>query len=98
MVEERRAATAEAAAGAAAAIGFPVVLKLDSPTLLADAALIAEAMVVRAAQVEDLHAPDYGQRAISLLFLVRFLPLFFMSPFAGVIADHLTFQFGVAPG
>jgi MFS family permease len=26
--------------------------------------------------------------AISLLFLVRFLPLFFMSPFAGVIADH----------
>jgi MFS family permease len=26
--------------------------------------------------------------AVSLLFLVRFLPLFFMSPFAGVIADH----------
>jgi MFS family permease len=26
--------------------------------------------------------------AISLLFLVRFLPLFFMSPFAGVIADR----------
>lgn len=26
--------------------------------------------------------------AVSLLFLVRFLPLFLMSPFAGVIADH----------
>jgi len=26
--------------------------------------------------------------AISLLFLVRFLPVFLMSPFAGVIADH----------
>jgi acetate---CoA ligase (ADP-forming) len=31
VVEERRAATAEAAADQAAALGFPVVLKLDSP-------------------------------------------------------------------
>ena len=42
--------------------------------LLASAALIAR-------------LTDSGA-AISLLFLVRFLPLFFMSPFAGVIADH----------
>ncbi|MBV1797048.1 acetate--CoA ligase family protein [Siccirubricoccus sp. G192] len=33
VVEERRAATAEAAAEAAAALGFPVVLKLDSPDI-----------------------------------------------------------------
>jgi acetate---CoA ligase (ADP-forming) len=33
VVEERRAATAEAAAEAAAATGFPVVLKLDSPDI-----------------------------------------------------------------
>jgi acyl-CoA synthetase (NDP forming) len=33
VVEERRAATAEAAADAAAALGFPVVLKLDSPDI-----------------------------------------------------------------
>ena len=33
VVEERRAATAEAAADAAAATGFPVVLKLDSPDI-----------------------------------------------------------------
>jgi MFS family permease len=42
--------------------------------LLASAALIAR-------------LTDSGA-AISLLFLVRFLPLFLMSPFAGVIADH----------
>ncbi|WP_135467261.1 acetate--CoA ligase family protein [Crenalkalicoccus roseus] len=33
VVEERRAATADTAADAAAAIGFPVVLKLDSPDI-----------------------------------------------------------------
>ncbi|MCB4823757.1 acetate--CoA ligase family protein [Roseicella aerolata] len=33
VVEERRAATPEAAAEAAAALGFPVVLKLDSPDI-----------------------------------------------------------------
>lgn len=33
VVEERRAATADAAADAAAALGFPVVLKLDSPDI-----------------------------------------------------------------
>ena len=33
VVEERRAATAEAAAEAAATLGFPVVLKLDSPDI-----------------------------------------------------------------
>lgn len=33
VVEERRAANAEAAADAAAALGFPVVLKLDSPDI-----------------------------------------------------------------
>lgn len=33
VVEERRAATAEAAADAAASLGFPVVLKLDSPDI-----------------------------------------------------------------
>jgi acetate---CoA ligase (ADP-forming) len=33
VVEERRAATPEAAADAAAALGFPVVLKLDSPDI-----------------------------------------------------------------
>jgi MFS family permease len=42
--------------------------------LLASAALIAR-------------LTDSGG-AVSLLFLVRFLPLFLMSPFAGVIADH----------
>jgi acyl-CoA synthetase (NDP forming) len=55
VVEERRAATAEAAADQAAALGFPVVLKLDSPDIahktevggvklnLADAAAVREA-------------------------------------------------------
>ena len=42
--------------------------------LVASAALIA-------------HLTDAGT-AISFLFLVRFLPLFLMSPFAGVIADR----------
>jgi acyl-CoA synthetase (NDP forming) len=69
VVEERRATTAEAAAEAAAALGFPVVLKLDSPDIahktevggvklnLGDAAAVREAFDAIAASARR-HAPD----------------------------------------
>lgn len=68
VVEERRAATAEAAADAAAALGFPVVLKLDSPDIahktevggvklnLGDAAAVKEAFGAIVASARQ-HAP-----------------------------------------
>jgi acyl-CoA synthetase (NDP forming) len=68
-VEERRAATAEAAAEAAAALGFPVVLKLDSPDIahktevggvklnLADAAAVCAAFAEIMASAAQ-HAPE----------------------------------------
>ena len=69
VVEERRAATAEAAADAAAATGFPVVLKLDSPDIahktevggvklnLGDAAAVRSAFAEIAASAA-YHAPS----------------------------------------
>lgn len=69
VVEERRAATADAAAEAAAALGFPVVLKLDSPDIahktevggvrldLGDAAAVREAFDAIAASARR-QAPD----------------------------------------
>jgi len=68
VVEEHRAATAEAAADAAAALGFPVVLKLDSPDIahktevggvklnLADATAVKEAFGAIIASARQ-HAP-----------------------------------------
>ncbi len=68
VVEERRAATAEAAADAAAGLGFPVVLKLDSPDIahktevggvklnLADAAAVKAAFAEIMASAKQ-HAP-----------------------------------------
>jgi acetate---CoA ligase (ADP-forming) len=68
VVEERRAATAEAAAEAAAATGFPVVLKLDSPDIahktevggvklnLGDAAAVRSAFAEIAASAQ-YHTP-----------------------------------------
>jgi acyl-CoA synthetase (NDP forming) len=68
VVEERQAATAEAAADAAAALGFPVVLKLDSPDIahktevggvklnLADAAAVRAAFDAILASARQ-HAP-----------------------------------------
>jgi acetate---CoA ligase (ADP-forming) len=69
VVEERRAANAEAAADAAAALGFPVVLKLDSPDVAHKTEVggvrlrLADAGAVRAAFAEIVanaakHAPD----------------------------------------
>ena len=68
VVEERRAATAEAAADAAAGLGFPVVLKLDSPDIAHKTEVgavklnLADAAAVRAAFAEIMesarrHAP-----------------------------------------
>jgi len=68
VVGERRAATAEAAADAAAALGFPVVLKLDSPDIAHKTEVggvklgLADAAAVRAAFAEIMasakrHAP-----------------------------------------
>ena len=69
VVEERRAVTAEAAAEAAAALGFPVVLKLDSPDIahktevggvklnLGDAGAVREAFGAIVASARR-HAPD----------------------------------------
>jgi acyl-CoA synthetase (NDP forming) len=69
VVEERRAATAEAAADAAGALGFPVVLKLDSPDIahktevggvrlnLTDAAAVREAFAAIMASAAQ-HAPE----------------------------------------
>lgn len=69
VVEERRAASAEAAAREAAALGFPVVLKLDSPDIahktevggvrlnLGDAAAVREGFAAIMAAVRD-KAPD----------------------------------------
>ena len=68
VVEERRAATAEAAAEAAAALGFPVVLKLDSPDIAHKTEVggvrlrLGDAAAVRAAFAEIMdsaqrHAP-----------------------------------------
>lgn len=67
--EERRAATADEAAAAAAAIGFPVVLKLDSPDVAHKTEVdgvqlnLADADAVRAAHARIMegarrHAPD----------------------------------------
>ena len=67
-VEERRAATAEAAAKEAAALGFPVVLKLDSPDIAHKTEVggvklnLADAAAVQAAFAEIMdsakrHAP-----------------------------------------
>jgi acyl-CoA synthetase (NDP forming) len=69
VVEERRATTAQAAAEAAAALGFPVVLKLDSPDIahktevggvrldLGSADAVREAFDAVAASARR-HAPD----------------------------------------
>ncbi|WP_149539586.1 acetate--CoA ligase family protein [Siccirubricoccus phaeus] len=69
VVEERRAATAEAAADQAAALGFPVVLKLDSPDIahktevggvklnLPDAAAVKSAFAEIMASAKR-HAPE----------------------------------------
>jgi acyl-CoA synthetase (NDP forming) len=68
VVEERRAATPEAAAEAAAALGFPVVLKLDSPDIAHKTEVggvrlhLGDAAAVRAAFAEIMdsakrHAP-----------------------------------------
>jgi acyl-CoA synthetase (NDP forming) len=69
VVEERRAATADAAADAAGALGFPVVLKLDSPDIAHKTEVggvklgLGDAAAVRAAFAEILesaarHAPS----------------------------------------
>ena len=69
VVEERRAASAEAAADAAAGLGFPVVLKLDSPDIAHKTEVggvklnLADAAAVRAAFAEIMesagrHAPE----------------------------------------
>ena len=69
VVDERRTTTAEAAAEAATALGFPVVLKLDSPDIahktevggvklnLGDAAAVREAFDAITAAARR-HAPD----------------------------------------
>ena len=68
VVEERRAATAEAAADAATSLGFPVVLKLDSPDIAHKTEVggvklnLADAAAVRAAFADVMesarrHAP-----------------------------------------
>lgn len=68
VTEERRAATAEAAADQAAALGFPVVLKLDSPDIAHKTEVggvklnLGDAATVRAAFAEIMasakrHAP-----------------------------------------
>nr|WP_256476609.1 acetate--CoA ligase family protein [Siccirubricoccus soli] len=69
VVEERRAATADAAADQAAALGFPVVLKLDSPDIAHKTEVggvklnLADAAAVKAAFAEIMasakrHAPQ----------------------------------------
>ncbi|MCH5875639.1 acetate--CoA ligase family protein, partial [Salmonella enterica] len=69
VVDERRTTTADAAAEAAAALGFPVVLKLDSPDIahktevggvrlhLRDAAAVREAFDTITASARR-HAPN----------------------------------------